>query len=111
MTSDTRRRDGDTGRPGRPAEPGTMRMIDVASILHVRMHLHFSCRGCFVRTAGTLGRASPTAVFPSNEKYGIALTSYRQAEISVFLTEVKNGEFDDPYPHCRRSVTLLPISH
>ena len=44
-------------------------------------------------------------------KYGIALTSYRQAEISVFLTEVKNGEFDDLYPHCRRSVTLLPISH
>ena len=77
----------------------------------------FVCICILVATAASygrrasLGRASPTAAFPSNEKYGIALTSYRQAEISVFLTEVKNGEFDDLYPHRRRSVTLLPISH
>jgi hypothetical protein len=36
---------------------------------------------------------------------------YTRAEITAFLTGVKNGEFDDLYPHPGGSVALLPISH
>ena len=39
------------------------------------------------------------------------LLIYIRAEITAFLTGVKNGEFDDLYPNPGGSVTLLPISH
>jgi hypothetical protein len=36
---------------------------------------------------------------------------YTRAEITAFLTGVKNGEFDDLYPSPGGSVTLLAICH
>jgi hypothetical protein len=51
------------------------------------------------------------AIAVRNSRYpsGPALI-YTRAEITAFLTGVKNGEFDDLYPH-QGSVALLPISH
>ena len=50
------------------------------------------------------------AVRNSRHPAGPALT-YTRAEMTAFLTGVKNGEFDDLYPHPGGSVALLPISH
>jgi hypothetical protein len=50
------------------------------------------------------------AVRNSRHPAGPALI-YTRAEITAFLTGVKNGEFDDLYPHPGGSVALLPISH
>jgi len=36
---------------------------------------------------------------------------YTRAEITAFLTGVKNGEFDDLHRNLGGSVTLLPICH
>jgi hypothetical protein len=49
------------------------------------------------------------AVRNSRHPSGPALI-YTRAEITAFLTGVKNGEFDDLYPHLGGNVTLLPIS-
>ena len=50
------------------------------------------------------------AVRNSRHPAGPALI-YTRAEMTAFLTGVKNGEFDDLYPHPGGSVALLPISH
>jgi hypothetical protein len=50
------------------------------------------------------------AVRNSRHPSGPALI-YTRAEIGAFLTGVKNGEFDDLYPHPSDSVALLPVSH
>ena len=49
------------------------------------------------------------AVRNSRHPSGPALI-YTRAEITAFLTGVKNGEFDDLYPRLEDNVTLLPIS-
>ena len=49
------------------------------------------------------------AVRNSRHPSGPALI-YTRAEITAFLTGVKNGEFDDLYPY-QGSIALLPISH
>jgi len=50
------------------------------------------------------------AVRNSRHPSGPALI-YTRAEITAFLTGVKNGEFDDLYPNPCGSVGLLPISY
>jgi hypothetical protein len=50
------------------------------------------------------------AVRNSRHPAGPALI-YTRAEMTAFLTGVKNGEFDDLYLHPGGSVALLPISH
>ncbi|HUB22912.1 MAG TPA: DUF397 domain-containing protein [Streptosporangiaceae bacterium] len=51
------------------------------------------------------------AIAVRNSRYpsGPALI-YTRTEITAFLTGVKNGEFDDLYPHLGDNVTLFPIS-
>ena len=51
------------------------------------------------------------AIAVRNSRYpaGPALV-YTRAEITAFLTGVKNGEFDDLYLRFEDNVTLLPIS-
>jgi Domain of unknown function (DUF397) len=50
------------------------------------------------------------AVRNSRHPSGPALI-YTRAEITAFLTGVKNGEFDDLYPGPGSTMALLPISH
>jgi Domain of unknown function (DUF397) len=50
------------------------------------------------------------AVRNSRHPSGPALI-YTRAEITAFLTGVKNGEFDDLDPSPGDTVTLLPICH
>lgn len=60
--------------------------------------------GSCVEVAALAGGA--IAVRNSRHRSGPALI-YTRAEITAFLAEVKNGEFDD----LSGSVTLLPTSH
>ena len=64
--------------------------------------------GSCVEVAELAGGA--IAVRNSRHPSGPALI-YTRAEITAFLTGVKNGEFDDLYPNPGGSVTLLPICH
>jgi hypothetical protein len=64
--------------------------------------------GSCVEVAELAGGA--IAVRNSRHPSGPALI-YTQAEITAFLTGVKNGEFDDLYPNRGGSVALLPICH
>jgi len=50
------------------------------------------------------------AVRNSRHPSGPALI-YTRAEITAFLTGVKNGEFDDLDPRPGNGVAVLPISH
>ena len=73
------------------------------------------CLGCTGQAQDTwaMGRPLPDgaiAVRNSRHPPGPALI-YTRADITAFLTRVKNGEFDDLYPHPSGSVALLPISH
>ena len=63
--------------------------------------------GSCVEVAGLPG--GTIAVRNSRDPSGPALI-YTRAEITAFLTGVKNGEFDDLYQHPGEGVTILPAS-
>ena len=64
--------------------------------------------GSCVEVAELAGGA--IAVRNSRHPSGPALI-YTRAEITAFLTGVKNGEFDDLYLNLGGTVSLLPICH